>query len=234
MRLLYVMLLSFFPLPAFSVAFDVLKDPPSQSTSKTCQSYSIAVGVSLLAQSPYLIDSEETMKDSEGRIRSNLVSICPACTEFDRGHWQKAISMYSSNQLKLASKEFASHDILYEYLYQNSPIKSKTPLDPALQITIEKPSLGFFLSVTSMNGKKYASSHIVTVLGVDAPNSSKPGHKPALLVLNSGDKNVPDKPFSDTQCIPWPKNKKPKYIGSLSWVTDYTINHSRIDWIEKK
>ncbi len=226
--------ISFFvvSISAYGVSFDILTSPPVQSTNKTCQSYSIAVGVSLLAKSPYLIDSEELIKESEGRIRYHLVSQCPTCTSYDRSHWQKAIAAYSSGQLKLVSKEFASHDLLYEYLYLNAPIKSKTQIHPAFMITLNKPSTGYFLSVTSMNGKKYESSHIVTVLGVDAPNSSKPGHKPPLLVLNSGDKNVPDRPFSSTQCIPWPENKKPKYIGSLSWVTDYTVNHSRLDWVD--
>ncbi|SPO69490.1 hypothetical protein [Pseudomonas sp. JV241A] len=219
---------------AVGLTFDVLNAPPAQSTSSTCQSYSMAVGVSLLSLSPFLIDSEATMKESETRIRAVLKTTCPSCTEFNRDHWKMALEAYSSNKLTLGSKAFSNVPLLYEYLYQNAVITKKTPLDPALQVSISKPSTGFFLSVTELDGKIYPSGHVVTVLGVDAPKTSDPSYRPALLILNSGNKNVPDQPVSDTQCIAWPDNGKPKYVGSLTWISNYTIKHNRLDWVIKK
>jgi hypothetical protein len=219
---------------ALAVTFDVLSSPPAQSTSSTCQSYSMAVGVSLLSLSPFPIDSEVTMKEGENRIRAALIKACPSCKEFTRDHWKTALEAYSSNALTLGSKAFANVQQLYEFLYQNAVITQKAPLDPAFQVSISKPSIGYFLSVTELEGKTYASGHIVTVLGVDAPKASDPGYRPALLILNSGNKNVPDQPVSDTQCIGWPGGMKPKYVGSLTWVSNYTIKHNRLDWISKK
>lgn len=230
----FVLLPLFSSAAAVGVTFDVLNAPPAQSTSSTCQSYSMAVGVSLLSLSPFLIDSEATMKESETRIRAALKTTCPSCTVFNRDHWKLALEAYSSNKLTLGSKTFSNMPLLYEYLYQNAAITQKTPLDPALQVSISKSSIGFFLSVSELDGKKYPSGHVVTILGVDAPKTSNPGYRPALLILNSGSKNVPDQPVSDTQCIAWPDNGKPKYVGSLTWVSNYIIKHNRLDWVVRK
>lgn len=193
--------------------------PPAQSTNSTCQSYVLAVGLSLLDTSSFTSPQWSVQDETEFRRNEMLIR---AAIEGEMGNrkisgrpdWIKALKKLTFGQYTLGEQQFTSMDDLANFLKDKAPVKTK--LEGQLPFLIPHPSTTYFTSFRRIEHSTYREGHLVSIVGLNASLPARSNKAPELLLLNSAVKG------DDNECLP-AQFEKNRWFGSSSWVTDYEV-----------
>jgi hypothetical protein len=167
---------------AWSGPLDIVLNPSPQEFENTCQSYSMALAVSLLPDSPLQANRASELRDLERRIRSALDA--RAINGGVRSDWRAALESATNGVFTLEVSEFAHVDQAMRFVAELTGVPNAGQLGPAISLTrIKTPAIISFKRVAK---SVYKGSHIITVFGVELPPKSMTDDAtPELLLTNS-------------------------------------------------
>ncbi|GAA0374979.1 hypothetical protein GCM10009092_44020 [Bowmanella denitrificans] len=224
---------------------ELILDPSPQSTSNTCQSYSIAYALAYSGLWYQAIETPKQLRELEVIVRKEINSVVQEhnsknskgkkINPYLHATWVEAVKRVSSNNLKLTLYYPSSPT---EYYQKISDITGITSSDifgaPIAAVLVKKPIM---TSVQKLNGDSYASGHIVTLLGLTEAvptNKSIANMDKAFLVLNSAVKSN-QKQFN--MCSEEITSGDKKYSASVNITNDYELKDwggkYLLMWIEK-
>jgi hypothetical protein len=204
--------------PATSGPVDIVLDPSPQETGSDCQSYSLALALSLNPNSPIKADTPKALRNLEESIRAEIVDRA-AGHEPGRADWAFAVDTVTHGKLKLVSKSFAHLDDLMRFVGNLTQITAPSTLGLNLSaILVHTPVL---LSFTRIGNSIYPGGHIVTALGVDLPPASMGDNAhPGLLMVNSA---VKYKDNIKRICAKSDLSDTDRYSATSTIVTNYDL-----------
>lgn len=242
MKLITTILALLFSFKAFALN-ELILDPSPQSTSNTCQSYSIAFALAQSGLWHEPIETPKQLRKLEVDVRSTINKYVEE--EKAKGHkvspyhhstWAEAVKRVSSNNLELKLFYPSTPREYYEKVIEvtGNP-KTGILSGPIAASLVTSPIM---TSVTRLENSKYKSGHIVTLIGLvsDLPQySSIATMDIGMLVLNSAVKSG-GKTFNMCSEDFTPGDKK--YSAELSLTKSYDIKQwggkYLLMWIQKK
>ncbi|AGP82997.1 hypothetical protein I533_15210 [Alteromonas mediterranea MED64] len=213
---------------------ELILEPLPQSTSNTCQSYSIAYALAFSGLWHQVIDTPKQLRELEASVRKEINSVVQEhslkgkkITPYHHTTWAEAVKRVSSNNLRLTLYYSSTPTEYYQKVSDVTGITSSDILGaPITAALVKKPIM---TSVQKLNGDSYASGHIVTLLGL---TEAVPVNRPivkmdkAFLVLNSAVKSN-EKTFN--MCSEEITSGDKIYSASVNITKDYELK----DWDEK-
>lgn len=170
--------------PSFAaLPLDVTLKPRPQIYADSCQSYGMALAAAALPGSPLPVANAKQLRASEKAIReardsSIDKSTNPPETRTSHSVWKKAIEKASGGKLTAKIRYIPSVEDFYTEVEKTTGVSNANGLGPVISaILVKTPVL---TSVEEIGSSKYASGHIITVLGLAKGNSNPPG----LAALN--------------------------------------------------
>lgn len=221
---------------------ELVLDPSPQSTSNTCQSYSIAYALAHSGLWYQAIENPKQLRELEVSLRKEINSVVheqnsqgKKITPYHHATWVEAVKRVSSNNLKLTLYYPSSPTEYYQKISDITGITSSDILSaPIAAILVKKPIM---TSVQKLNGDSYASGHVVTLLGLTETvpaNKSIENMDREFLVLNSAVKSN-QKQFN--MCSEEITSGDKKYSASVNVTKDYELKDwggkYLLMWIEK-
>jgi hypothetical protein len=165
---------------------DIVLTPSPQEFSNTCQSYSMALAVSFAPNSPFVADTATELRDLEQQIRAALLASAKqgGRTQPIRDDWRAAVEKVTNGVLTVQWKSFDHLDPAIHFVADLTGISNPDALGTVLSVALVKtPAMMSFKRIESST---YATSHIVTVFGVQLPDQSMGDDAtPELLAVNS-------------------------------------------------
>lgn len=215
-------------------AMELLLSPKPQGNTKTCQSYALAFALGQDAGTAVDIDTTATLRAIELSIRSEIEAIAQAENLSPQNHrvWKKTIEAVTQNRYTLKLQYISELQDFYQKIADATGNRYVGSLALASAIFAKQPVM---TSVMRVAGDRYASGHIVTVLGVNLPkgNLSSTRLQPIVL-LNSAIKTA-DK--TKNSCQPDDLIGDYRYSASVSLYDDYELKTYAgkylLMWIEK-
>jgi hypothetical protein len=198
-RMLGALAASLIAAPSVSLGgpIDVALDPAPQEFTDTCQSYSLALAMSFQPSSPYKANTPTELRELERRVRQAMLDSASqnGRTEPVRDDWKAAVESVASSALTVRWQSFSNLDAASHFIADKTGISSASSLGAGLSVAlIQTPVI---ISFTRIAGSQYATSHIVTVFGIDLPPATlaDTAHPPMLLVNSAvkfagGRKNI--------------------------------------------
>src|SRR5688572_19440560 len=219
---------------------ELMLAPPAQSTNATCQSYVLAIALSMLDTSRFT--TPQWRVNNAGEFRKNEINIRAEIeremrrrlkrplTRDDnstRDDWTAVVKKITFGQFVLRQQNFVSLFELTEFLRQRLPERSSA--DPNATSIVPMPSTVYFTSFRRIEHSTYAG-HVVSIVGIDASNVRRSDQQPALFVINSSVEG------DDNECLP-AREAQRRWFGSASWITDYEVkafpgNLYILNWLE--
>lgn len=210
---------------------ELILDPSPQSTSNTCQSYSIAYSLAHSGLWFEPIETPKKLRELEIIVRSEIDAFVQEqntsgkkVTSYHHTAWAEGVKRASSNNLKLRFYYPSSRQDYYKKVTDITGISSTnliaTPISAAL---VKKPIM---TSVTKLNDDSYKNGHIVTILGlaeVASKNSSMEKLEKEMIILNSAVKSNM-KIFN--MCSEEVTSGDKKYSASVNITNNYKLK----DW----
>lgn len=198
--------------------------PPAQSRNNTCQSYVLALALSVLDTSSFAsprwsVDDVSHFRRNETLVRAaleremkkDLKRELKAKDESTRPQWAAVVKQITFGQFRLKQEAFPTMFKMTEYLKDKVPVRSKAnPLSP---FSLPPRTTIYFTSFTRIGVDSY-KGHIASIVGLDSQQLRNPGRAPYLLLINSfvrGDYN---------ECLPEADSKK-RWFATTSWTDDY-------------
>ncbi|TPJ77211.1 hypothetical protein [Mesorhizobium sp. B2-6-2] len=173
---------------------DLVINPSPQEFSNTCQSYSMALAMAFAPNSPFRAETATELRELERRTRKALEASANGA-EPTRDDWKAAVEEVSNGVLSVDWKAFDHLDPAMHFVADKTGVSNPDGLGEALSAALVQTPV--MLSFTRIEESKYATTHIVTVFGVQLPDASMDDSvKPKLLLVNSavkypgGAKNV--------------------------------------------
>jgi hypothetical protein len=167
---------------AWAQSLEIILFPKPQSYSNTCQSYALAFAFAKAGVPGFEVSSVDQLRDSENRIRKALEK---QGDPLAHSTWQFATKSLTGGTYTLERLEFADIELFMKFLGDKTGIVNAGSLGTVMSyLTVKTPVLTSF---SRIGDSKYATGHIVAVLGVDGPSNQSRN----LLLLNSAIKAGP-------------------------------------------
>lgn len=221
---------------------ELILDPSPQSTSNTCQSYSIAYAIAHSGLWYEEVETPKQLRELEQIVRSAIdafvqepKSIEDKITPYHHTAWVEGVKRATSNNLKLNLHYPSSPKDYYQKISDITGITSSDILGAPISVAlVNKPIM---TSVTKLNDDDYLNGHIVTLLGLTEAvpdNQSLANMDKSFLVLNSAVKSN-QKTFN--MCSDEITSGDKKYSASVNVTMEYELKSwggkYLLMWIEK-
>ncbi len=217
------------PAPCAAIDYNLLVSPPAQGDSEICQSYSLAIALSLANNgTKYPIRNFDDLSELSSRLRFLVKKEKGDRTLSDRDDWKAAIEKATGGEYTLACEMFSSYEPFAQFLaskvartLDSNPIKFT-------ETTVSSPSRIYLASFNRINDSTYKAGHVVSILGQERvpgqENSTVPIPSPlALLVINSADKVG--------ICSDMEPHYRTRYVGYTWWTKSYDLKYLRLDYV---
>ncbi len=146
-----------------SSAIDLFADPYPQSTTKTCQSYSLALALAALGDPAIPIRSFEELRTAEKQIRDILKH--QPNGPLSHESWKTGVPIFTSNRYRLKIETFGSDYV--KWINRVKELTVLTSTGDALIASLTGQSFPVVLtSVSVIESSTYDSGHIISILGV--------------------------------------------------------------------
>ena len=223
----------------------LILDPSPQSTSNTCQSYSLAYSLAHSGYWPEQIETPKQLRKLEQEVRLHIEAYVK---EFNQGKpekeklsvyhhttWVEAVKRVSSNNLKLTLSYPSTPNEYYQKIADKTEVTSSQILGAPISAALVKTPV--MTSVKKLNNDTYNGGHVVTLMGLtkDIPkNRSLRKMDQKVLVLNSAVKSN-QKVFN--MCSDEITSGDKKYSASVNLTNEYTLKNwdgkYLLMWIDK-
>jgi len=221
---------------------ELVVDPSPQSTSNTCQSYSIAYSLAHSGLWHEAIETPKQLRKLESIVRSEIDAFVQEqkskgneITPYHHTAWVEGVKRASSNNLKLTLHYPSSPNEYYQKISDVTGITSSDILGAPISAALVK--MPIMTSVKKLNDDSYGSGHIVTLLGLTeaAPtNQSIENMDKEFLVLNSAVKSN-KKTFN--MCSDEITSGDKKYSATVNVTKNYELKDwggkYLLMWVEK-
>jgi hypothetical protein len=224
---LLLLSLMVFSAQVFSRPINIVMNPWPQEGYFSCQSYTSALAASFNAASPFQAKTQAQLRDLELRIRKeiekNAIKNGRKYNEADHDDWRTGIEKAFNGEMKLKTKEFKKWTEAIEYIATRTNMRAAAALPKQFAVAlVDMPVLMSFerIEKSDYRGAKKNSSHIVTIFGLQEPNSSTTeDFKPELLILNPAVKDGGTLVCSDHPITTGDRN----YSAVTSLTKDYDV-----------
>jgi hypothetical protein len=179
----------------------------------------MALAMTFHPASPFKADTPTELRELERRLRAALKASADSHQRAEpvREDWKAAMEAVSNGQLSIAWKDFAHLDPAMRFVASQTGISNAASLGATLSVALVKTPV--MLSFTRIGTSSYATSHIVTIFGIDLPNASMTDSaKPKLLLVNSAVKYAGN---VKNICAEGDLSDKDKYRAMATLSNDY-------------
>lgn len=222
-RIVFVAALEVYCGRAVALDYNFLLAPLPQADSYDCQSYQLAVALSMADDSGrFQILKTNEFRDMEANIRNLVVKSMGVNSSSTPEDWKHAVEQITFGEYSVDGKDFTTYEDLYHYLDSHVTIHNKD--SNKIDLIVNRPSVVYLVSVTELDGNTYRDGHILSVLGKDDTSKLPYSYQPSLLTINSADKYG--------ICTLW--GNKTKYFGLIGWSKNYSLKRARLNWIVRK
>lgn len=190
--------------------------PEGQSTSVSCQSYALSVALAFRKDPKFTINTAAELRMAEDGIRAEIVKAKGAAAEVSHEHVAAGFKAYTRGQYLLKA-QWVDLPALGSLAGSVSGVSSAAGAPPTflLGATVKDVVL---TSVVRVGTSKYASGHIISLMGVDGKADSNRRY----LALNGGIK-VEGLP-AQMACVDGVPDKPSRYAAGVNWLKSSEVD----------
>lgn len=179
--------------PARAQAIDLFSDHLPQSYNNTCQSQAIMLALAIEGHPAFPMANAGELREAELAFRQIVEAIAANDPELSVRHhqtWRLALEQYTSGNFTIRNEYIRDSNVWAQRVAEITRKNISEHTAPMVRLTgVSKTIL---TSVTHLEGDRYASGHIVAVLGIDPGEIHSSSHRHFLMALNGAIKGEDD------------------------------------------